>query len=160
MIAKEDAHIRFNQYDPSTLGLDRLMLAEACLAEYPQQNCLCLCLGTCITYNVISASGEFIGGAISPGLQMRTNAMAHFTDKLPLISLQADFIPWGKDTHSSLRAGVMAGAKFEMEGFIKDAKDQFADLQIILTGGDAVYFSDRYPVDQDLAWKGLIRLVK
>lgn len=156
LIAKEDATVRFSEYDASTLGLDRIILAEACIAEFPGQNSLCICLGTCITYNLISSEGEFIGGAISPGLQMRAKAMSEFTDKLPLVSIKPDFSPWGKDTDSNLNAGVMAGALFEINGFIEDATTRFPDLQVILTGGDANYFAERYVVDEDLAWKGLI----
>lgn len=156
MISKEAATVRFSAYDASTLGLDRIILAEACIAEFPGQNSLCICLGTCITYNLISSEGEFIGGAISPGLQMRAKAMAKFTDKLPLIELKEDFGPFGKDTYSNLNAGVMAGTLFEMDGFIKEAESRNPNLQIILTGGDAGYFANRYTVDEDLAWKGLI----
>lgn len=159
LMAKEDATVRFSEYDTSTLGLDRIILAEACLGEFPQQNVLCICLGTCITYNLISSEGEFIGGAISPGLQMRAKAMSEFTDKLPLVSLTPDFSPWGKDTDSNLHAGVMAGALFEIDGFIKDAKTRFPDLQVTLTGGDANYFAERYVVDAQLAWKGVLRMI-
>ncbi|MHA8090079.1 type III pantothenate kinase [Aquirufa antheringensis] len=160
LIAKEDATVRFSAYDASTLGLDRLILAEACLAEFPSQNSLCICLGTCITYNLISSEGEFIGGAISPGLQMRAKAMAEFTDKLPHVSLKPDFTPWGTDTDSNLNAGVMAGTFFEIDGFIKEAESRFTTLNVILTGGDAGYFAEHYTVNEHLVWKGLLVLVK
>jgi type III pantothenate kinase len=145
LIAKEDATVRFSAYDASTLGLDRLILAEACLAEFPSQN---------------SLEGEFIGGAISPGLQMRAKAMAEFTDKLPHVSLKPDFTPWGTDTDSNLNAGVMAGTFFEIDGFIKEAESRFTNLNVILTGGDAGYFAERYTVNEHLVWKGLLVLVK
>jgi type III pantothenate kinase len=157
-ISKEDSKVRFTEYNASTLGLDRIILAEACLAKFPDQNCLCICLGTCITFNLIGSTGEFIGGAISPGLSMRATSMSTFTDKLPHISLMSDFSPWGTDTNSNLNAGVMAGALFELNGFISNAKNRFPDLAIILTGGDAEYFRDQYPVDMNLAWSGLISM--
>lgn len=160
LIAKEDATVRFSAYDASTLGLDRLILAEGCLAEFPSQNSLCICLGTCITYNLISSEGEFIGGAISPGLQMRAKAMAEFTDKLPLVSLKPDFTPWGTDTNSNLNAGVMAGTLFEINGYVKEAESRYPNLKVILTGGDAGHFAERYTVNEHLVWKGLLVLVK
>jgi type III pantothenate kinase len=159
LIAKEDAKVRFSAYDATTLGLDRLILAEACLAEFPSQNSLCICLGTCITYNLISSEGEFIGGAISPGLQMRAKAMSEFTDKLPLVSIKPNFSPWGKDTDSNLNAGVMAGTLFEIDGFIKEAESRYPNLKVILTGGDAGYFADLYVVDAELAWKGFLPMI-
>lgn len=156
LIAKEDATVRFSAYDASTLGLDRLILAEACIAEFPGQNSLCICLGTCITYNLISSEGEFIGGAISPGLQMRAKAMAEFTDKLPLVLIKPDFSSWGKDTDSNLNAGVMAGTLFEINGYVKEAESRYPNLKVILTGGDAGYFAERYVVDAELTWKGFL----
>ena len=159
LIAKEDATVRFSEYDATTLGLDRLILAEACLAEFPGQNSLCICLGTCITYNLISSEGEFIGGAISPGLQMRAKAMSKFTDKLPLVSIKPDFSPWGKDTDSNLNAGVMAGTLFEIDGFIKEAESLYPNLKVILTGGDAGHFAERYLVNAELAWKGFLSII-
>ena len=159
LIAKEDATVRFSAYDATTLGLDRIILAEACIAEFPSQNSLCICLGTCITYNLISSKGEFIGGAISPGLQMRAKAMSKFTDKLPLVSIKPDFSPWGKDTDSNLNAGVMAGTLFEIDGFIKEAESLYPNLKVILTGGDAGHFAERYVVDAELAWKGFLSII-
>ena len=159
LIAKEDATVRFSGYDATTLGLDRIILAQACIAEFPGQNSLCICLGTCITYNLISSEGEFVGGAISPGLQMRAKAMSEFTDKLPLVSIKPDFSPWGKDTDSNLNAGVMAGTLFEIDGFIKEAESLYPNLKVILTGGDAGHFVERYVVDAELAWKGFLQMI-
>lgn len=159
-INKEDSRVHFSYYDSSTLGLDRIILAEACLVTFPLQNCLCICLGTCITFNLISSTGEFIGGAISPGLSMRAISMFKFTNNLPQISPKSNFTPWGTDTYSNLNAGVMAGILFEINGFIGDAKNRLTDLQIILTGGDAEYFKDHFSVDMNLAWNGLISMSK
>jgi type III pantothenate kinase len=141
LIAKEDATVRFSEYDASTLGLDRIILAEACIAEFPGQNSLCICLG------------------ISPGLQMRAKAMSEFTDKLPLVSLKTDYSPWGKDTDSNLNAGVMAGTLFEINGYVKEAESRYPNLKVILTGGDAGYFTECYVVDAELTWKGFLPMV-
>jgi type III pantothenate kinase len=158
-IAKEDTSLRFTNYDSSTLGLDRLILAEACLSVFPSQPSLSICLGTCITYNLISASGEFIGGAISPGLHLRSKAMSEFTDKLPLVELKSNFTPFGTDTNSNLNAGVISGTLFEINGFIASAKKEFPDLRVILTGGDAEYYKDQFEIDPLLAWKGFLRMI-
>lgn len=159
-IRKEDSHLRFTHYDSTTLGLDRIILAEACHHQFPKQNCLCICLGTCITYNLIQSSGEFVGGAISPGLSLRAKSMAQFTDQLPLITPNPPFNVWGKDTPTNLQAGVMAGTLFEIKGFVEEAKIYYPDLQVILTGGDAAFFADYYPIDENLAWKGYISMLE
>jgi type III pantothenate kinase len=158
-ISKENSHIRFPHYNPNTLGLDRIILAEACHNQFPNQNCLCICLGTCITYNLINASGEFMAGAISPGLTLRAKSMAQFTDQLPLITPIQDFQPWGEDTTSNLQAGIMAGTLFEIKGFVEEAKNNYPNLQVILTGGDANFFTEHYTVDTNLAWKGFLAMV-
>jgi type III pantothenate kinase len=65
-----------NAYSSSeTLGADRIALACAAHAAHPDKNNLVICLGTCITYNFIGKNRTFRGGAISPGVQMRLNAM-------------------------------------------------------------------------------------
>ena len=60
---------------PETIGADRLALVAAAVDLYPQQHNLIISLGTCITYNFVNISHEFIGGSISPGMQMRFRAM-------------------------------------------------------------------------------------
>src|SRR6185369_9737515 len=70
---------------PETIGADRLALAAAAVQYYPRKNNLVIGLGTCITYNFINRYHEFVGGSISPGLEMRLKALNQFTAKLPLI---------------------------------------------------------------------------
>jgi type III pantothenate kinase len=85
--------------------------------------------------------------------------MSEFTDKLPLIDLKPDFAPFGTDTNSNLNAGVISGTLFEINGFIASAKNEFPDLQGILTGGDADYYKDQFEIDPLLAWKGFLRMI-
>src|SRR5690606_27467864 len=69
---------------PHTLGQDRIACAAGAIKEFQDANILVIDLGTCIKYNVIN-NKTFVGGAISPGLQMRYKALHHFTGKLPLL---------------------------------------------------------------------------
>ncbi len=85
--------------------------------------------------------------------------MAQFTDQLPLITPSPQFNVWGKDTPTNLRSGVMVGTLFEIKGFVEEAKKEHADLQVILTGGDADLFAEHYTVDANLAWKGFLAMV-
>ena len=68
---------------PETVGTDRLAIAAAVVKKAPGANNLAIGLGTCITYNFINAQHEFMGGAISPGMDMRFKALNHYTAKLP-----------------------------------------------------------------------------
>lgn len=145
--------IRGNGYDVSSLGEDRKLIA---LGAGPSH--LSICLGTCITYNLVNEANEFVGGAISPGLHMRAAAMHAHTAHLPQVAPQHPYPSFGYDTQSNLIAGVMAGVQFEIQGFIRQAKKQMPNLQVVLTGGDAHHFSTMYKVDPDLIWKGMLKV--
>ncbi len=75
-----------NKYaTPKTLGIDRMVLSAGAVLQYPGVNRLVIDAGTCITYDFTDAHDNYLGGAISPGLQLRYNAMHNFTAKLPLL---------------------------------------------------------------------------
>jgi len=75
-----------NQYGtPKTLGVDRIALVSSAIASYPNKNVLIIDAGTCITYDFVNLEGNYYGGAISPGLQMRYKALHVYTEKLPLL---------------------------------------------------------------------------
>jgi len=134
-----------NHYQsPDTLGTDRLAGVVAANNLYADTNCLVIQLGTCITCDFINKKGEYIGGSISPGLQMRLKALNHFTDKLPLINKLSfnDFI--GKTTDESIQSGVFNGILHECNGSINQYKNTYPDIKIIVTGGDMLYFNHRF----------------
>lgn len=126
-----------------TLGADRMALAAAAFFHKPGTNKLIIDAGTCITYDFINDFGEYLGGAISPGLRMRYKALNAFTAKLPLLEpeLPANLI--GNSTVGSMHSGVVYGVLAEIDGVISRYKEQYPDLTVILTGGDAQILSDR-----------------
>ena len=134
-----------NLYEsPETLGHDRLAIAVCAFYQYPKQNCLCLSAGTCITYDLLTASGDYLGGGISPGIDMRLRAMAHFTDKLPKIEVDFEeniFI--GKNTTQALRFGAQEAALMEIEGAIARYSSVYLNLNVLITGGDRLFFENR-----------------
>jgi|688.fasta_scaffold188198_2 type III pantothenate kinase len=132
---------RLNYNTPETLGNDRLAAIAGAMLHFPGQNNLVIVAGSCITYNFIESENVFHGGAISPGIKMRFKALNHFTARLPLISWEG-IVPEqiiGSDTNSSMTSGVVYGAISEIEGIIKRYEDRFANLNIILSGGDAPF---------------------
>src|SRR5690625_7608890 len=68
---------------PGTWWQDRLAAVSAVFSLYKKQNVLVIDAGTCITYDFLSSSGEYVGGNISPGIQMRLAAMHYYTEKMP-----------------------------------------------------------------------------
>lgn len=143
-----------------SLGSDRLAGAVGGNAMFPNKNVLIIDAGTCIKYNLVTSKNEYIGGAISEGLQMRFKALHTFTSRLPLLEIDENsdvFI--GTTSNESIVSGVQNGALAEVKGFIEEYKQQFTDLQVIITGGDVNFFEKRLkkPIfaDSFLILKGL-----
>jgi type III pantothenate kinase len=135
--------IKNNYLSPETLGNDRLAAAVGAAFRFPTKNCLIIDAGTCIKYDFLNAEGEFIGGAISPGLEMRFKALNNFTDRLPLLVPNPDFDELtGKTTAESILCGVQLGVLQEMKGMISLYKEKYSDLQCVITGGDWQFFEN------------------
>lgn len=129
-----------NLYEtPETLGKDRLAAAIGANELFPDQNILVIDAGTAITYDLVSANNQYLGGNISPGLQMRFKALNEFTGKLPLVESSNYYPEIGKNTTEAVRAGVQNGILFEIERTIELFANNYPDLRVILTGGDSVF---------------------
>lgn len=130
-----------NLYEsPETLGKDRLAAAVGAYELFPGRNLLIIDAGTAITYDLVNENGEFLGGNISPGLEMRFKALNHFTGKLPLVTPSDDADLFGKNTISAIRSGVQNGVLYEMNQTIELFNKNYQNLQIIMTGGDSNFF--------------------
>jgi type III pantothenate kinase len=144
VLDKELPQVFSNFYaTPKTLGNDRIALVSAASKLYPSQNVLVIDAGTCITYDIINSKNEYLGGAISPGLQMRYQAMNTFTENLPLLEPEEDVDLVGNTTIKSMQSGVIFGITSEIDGVISMYNSQFKDLTIILTGGDSQFLCKR-----------------
>jgi type III pantothenate kinase len=132
---------------PETLGNDRLASAVAGHQAFPRSNVLVINAGTCITYDFINSVGEYLGGSISPGMEMRFRALNTFTGKLPLVTYKKGVIPLaGKDTATSVRSGVINGIAAEMENIAGRYRKEYPGLKLILSGGDLDYFAGRLKI--------------
>jgi type III pantothenate kinase len=125
---------------PETIGADRLALVAAAVYFYPKQHNLIIGLGSCITYNFVNKFHEFLGGSISPGLEMRFKAMHQFTAKLPLVTADSNFPLVGYDTKTNLQTGVILGIVKEMDGIIDEYALRYSNFNVHLTGGDMRFF--------------------
>lgn len=149
---------------PDTLGLDRLASVAGATYYFPKKNCLVIDCGTCITYDVINAESQYLGGAISPGLTMRFKALHTFTANLPLVEagVSADLI--GKSTTECINSGVINGILAEINEIVRSYKYKFTNLQLILCGGDAQFFETNIKEDifaaPDLVLVGLNTILK
>jgi len=123
-----------------TLGSDRLAANIGAWSIAPDTNTLVIDAGTCIKYNFTNERNEYIGGGISPGLEMRFRAMHNFTSRLPLVHFDANFNELeGTDTKGSMLSGVQNGLLAEVEGIIARYRANYPGLKVFLTGGDLLF---------------------
>jgi type III pantothenate kinase len=133
-------------HSPETLGKDRLAAAVGGSSIYPGQPVLVINAGTAITYDLVTSGKEYLGGAISPGMQMRFRALHTFTRQLPLLTYsEIDFLT-GNDTDKSVLSGVINGMAAEMKGMIAFYQEEHPGIKVILSGGDLNYFVNRLKI--------------
>jgi len=147
---------------PETIGADRLALMCAAAHFFPGKNSLVISLGSCITYNFLNQYHQFLGGSITPGMDMRFKSMHDYTAKLPVASADWNFPLIGYDTKTNLQSGVIVGIINEIEGFIEKYNERFNNFNVVLTGGNSAYFASqlKYKIfaDQHFLFKGLYAL--
>ena len=127
---------------PETLGPDRIAGVAGAFSIFTQSEILVIDAGTAITYDFLS-EGIYMGGNISPGLNMRFMALNAFTEKLPLVSLTDNFTKTGKNTKDAILAGVITGVTYEINEYIRTFENKSSDFNIILTGGDSGFLKDK-----------------
>ena len=147
---------------PETIGADRLAILAAACALYPEKNNLIIGIGTCITYNFINTASRFLGGRISPGMEMRFKSLHDYTAKLPLVDSDKNLPLIGYDTKTNIQSGVILGIASEINGFIEKYEEKYGNFNAVLTGGDAPYFASqlksRIFADIYFLYKGLYAL--
>ena len=135
--------IQNNYMTPETLGLDRLAAAIGAKELFPDLDLLVIDAGTAMTLDLIERNGSFSGGNISPGMRIRFRSLHEFTKKLPLIEEADKYPSVGQTTEEAIRAGVINGMIFEIDGTIELLKKKYPQIQPVLTGGDALFFERR-----------------
>lgn len=149
---------------PNTLGVDRLAAVCGALDLFPDQNCLIIDAGTCINYELLDAQHVYHGGAISPGITMRFDAMHTFTARLPLVRANENIGLIGNTTETCLQSGVMNGVLEEVSGIIRQYQILYSDLIVIMCGGDYPFFENKLKptifVAPELVLIGLNRILR
>ena len=149
--------------NPRELGADRLVNAVAAWARF-QRACIVVDFGTAITYDVVSADGEYLGGIISPGIEISLEALARRAAKLGQIELGEPRALIGKSTADALRSGIVYGFAGQVDGIVGRLRAELdADAPVIATGGLAHHLVPAFTasidtVDDVLTLEGL-RLV-
>ncbi|MBK8956015.1 MAG: type III pantothenate kinase [Saprospiraceae bacterium] len=142
--------VKLDKYEtPHTLGSDRIAaLCGAVQLHLLDASILIVNAGTCMTYDVINTDGQFLGGNISPGLEMRYLAMHKFTSALPLVHpLHPGDHLLGRTTQEAIENGGYFGLIFEIENYFSRLSENYPGLKCVLTGGNAHKLVNRLKID-------------
>jgi type III pantothenate kinase len=155
---------------PETLGKDRLASAVGANSLFRNQNVLSIDAGTCIKYDFVNFKNQYLGGGISPGIEMRFKALNQFTDKLPLLNYRYFDKLIGENSEESILSGVMNGVVEEVKGIIARYEEQYPDIKVVFTGGYLKFFEKNFNIgsneksnifaDSFLVLKGLNQILE
>ena len=146
-----------------SLGHDRIANVVGAYNTFPNRNNLVIDVGTCITYDFINKSNEYLGGGISPGFNLRMKALSSFTENLPRVNFKIKTTPLiGTNTEESMESGVINGTINEIIQNISDYEQLHPEINVILTGGDTTFIKSIVSTkknsifaDENLTLKGL-----
>ncbi len=121
--------------NPREVGADRLVNAVAAY-ERVQSTCVVVDFGTAITYDAVSAAGEYLGGIITPGAEISLDALYEKAAKLPKVEMAEPRALIGKSTVDAVRSGIAFGFAGQVEGIVRRLRDELGqDTTVIATGG-------------------------
>ncbi len=120
--------------NPREVGADRLVNSVAAY-DRVKGSCVVVDFGTAITYDVVSAAGEYLGGIITPGAEISIDALYERAAKLPKVELAAPRALIGKSTVEAIRSGIVYGYAGQVEGIVQRLRAELGDFTVIATGG-------------------------
>lgn len=148
---------------PDTLGKDRLAGVIGAYTLQPGNDILVVDAGTALTFDFINKEGEYFGGTIAPGMDMRFQALNTFTSKLPLVHAEGESPLLGITSEQAIRSGVVNGMIYEIEGYVNNLTSTYPELLIFLTGGNCFFFESKLKsvifVNQNLVLIGLNSII-
>lgn len=148
------------KYDnPKEVGSDRIVNAVAAYKTYGGP-CIIVDFGTATTFDIINEHGEYIGGALCPGLKISAEALFHKASKLPKVDLVKPKFVIGKNTEQSMQSGILYGYIGEVKYIIEKMKEEIkTEVKVIATGDFANLICKEIPlvdyINQDLSFIGL-----
>jgi len=154
-----DLGIAIKYDNPLEVGADRLVNGVAGFTKYGGP-CIVVDLGTTINFDVISAAGEYLGGAIAVGIGIAIEALFSKTARLPLVDFRPPADVVGTNTVNSMRSGLYYGAVGMIDGILERMIAKMgSDTRLVATGGQAsmIVSGSRYlqTVDENLTLEGL-----
>ena len=137
--------------NPRELGADRLVNAVAAWARF-QSACIVVDFGTAITYDAVSAEGEYLGGIISPGIEISLEALTQRAAKLSKVELGEPRSVIGKTTADAVRSGLVYGFAGQVDGIVARLREELGvEAPVIATGGLAHHLVPAFTASIDVA---------
>jgi len=145
--------------NPKDVGADRIVNGIAAFDKY-REACIVVDFGTATTIDLISPKGEYVGGAIAPGLSISLEALVQRASKLPRIEIVKPKEVVGRNTVNSIQAGIFFGYVGLVDGLVKRIqKEQNVHVKVVATGGLAPLVASEcatiHEVDEFLTLDGL-----
>ncbi len=143
--------VRIRYEDPKTVGADRVCDAAAVIKLYGGPACV-VDFGTATTFNAITADGDYLGGAITAGINLAAEALYTHAAKLQRIDLQRPPSVIGRNTTHAMQSGLLFGYASMVEGMVERFRKELgANMKVIATGGLAEVIARETPVIQIIA---------
>jgi type III pantothenate kinase len=144
--------------NPLEVGADRLVNAVAAYERF-KAACVVVDFGTGINFDAVSEAGEYLGGAIAPGLEISLTALVERAARIGRIDLEEPETAIGRSSRAAIQSGVVFGFAGLIDGVVRRIEDEMGDVQLLATGGLAssiVPFTETIDeVDEMLTLKGL-----
>ncbi len=145
--------------NPGEVGADRIANGVAVYRRY-KSGCVVVDFGTATTFDCVSSKGEYLGGVITPGITISSDALFSRTSKLPKVELMKPPCVIGKNTIESIQSGIVNGYASMVDGLIEKIKDEMGgEVRVLATGGLAPLIARESSVieevDEYLTLKGL-----
>jgi type III pantothenate kinase len=121
--------------NPKEVGADRIVNAVGAFAKYGGP-CVVVDFGTAITYDAVSEQGEYLGGAIAPGVQVSAAGLSSVADRLPRVEVAPPRSVIGKNTVEALQSGLLLGTASEVDGMVERMQKELGgNATVVATGG-------------------------
>ncbi len=144
--------------NPLEVGADRLVNSVAAYERF-KAACVVVDFGTGINFDAVSAAGEYLGGAIAPGLEISLTALVERAARIGRIDLEEPETAIGRSSRAAIQSGVIFGFAGLIDGVVRRIEDEMGEVQLLATGGLAstiVPFTETIDeVDEMLTLKGL-----
>ena len=143
--------VKIRYEDPRAVGADRVCDAVAVMKLYGGPACV-VDFGTATTFNAITREGEYLGGAITAGVNLAAEALYTHAAKLPRIDLQRPPSVIGRNTVHAMQSGLLFGYVSMVEGMVSRFRAELGDdMKVVATGGLAEVVAKETPVIQHIA---------